>query len=152
MCGKICYTQRDAAEAIRYFKSGKARSKKHIPKRYYYCEICNAYHLTKIQNKKRKSMNQNSRKTHPAEEVDAPSFESQKKQILNALRRGEKLTALDMVHRFWIMNYTARISELRRQGHNIACQMIRTNNGKRIGLYSLQKNINQYAKILEDGQ
>lgn len=43
--GKICYTKREAGNAINGAKSHCNRSKK-IPKRKYYCEECGCYHLT----------------------------------------------------------------------------------------------------------
>lgn len=47
------------------------------------------------------------------------STESQKKKILAALQRGERLTALNMLFKFGVMQASARICELRAEGHNI---------------------------------
>jgi hypothetical protein len=62
--------------------------------------------------------------------------ETQKANILKALRRGEKLTALDMLNRFGAMQAATRIFELRAQGHTITSRYIKTPSGKRIVEYS----------------
>ncbi len=45
--------------------------------------------------------------------------DSQNKQILNALNEGAKLTPLDMLRHFDCLRASARIFDLRRQGHTI---------------------------------
>jgi hypothetical protein len=50
---------------------------------------------------------------------------SQRKRILAALQKGEKLTQLDMLYRFGAGQSGTRIFELRQQGHNIETRMIR---------------------------
>lgn len=62
---------------------------------------------------------------------------SQEQMILDALKRGEKLTGLDILRQFNCMNYKGRISDLRRDGHPIRTKMIELENGKRIAEYSL---------------
>jgi hypothetical protein len=62
---------------------------------------------------------------------------SQEQMILDALRRGERLTGLDILRQFNCMNYKGRISDLRRDGHPIKTKMIELENGKRIAEYSL---------------
>lgn len=55
MCGKICYTQRGASEALysskrhvygRHNQTIKKRMSKYTPQRKYYCKVCGYYHLT----------------------------------------------------------------------------------------------------------
>ncbi len=53
------------------------------------------------------------------------STESQCKRILEALKKGERLTQLDMLMRFGAGQSGTRIFELRRQGHNIESRWIR---------------------------
>ena len=63
--------------------------------------------------------------------------QSQAQQILAALKRGEKLTRLDMLYRFGAMQAQTRIFELRKDGHNIQSKFIKTRSGKHIVEYSL---------------
>ena len=48
--GKICYTKREAGNAInrakQHYHSDESNASKDIPKRKYYCEKCGHYHLT----------------------------------------------------------------------------------------------------------
>jgi hypothetical protein len=44
MCGKLKLTKREAQHAIK--KAGKNRKQYRREKRFYYCEMCNAWHLT----------------------------------------------------------------------------------------------------------
>ena len=52
-CNKRCYTEREAGEILNKIHNkhggiyGCAR-KKDVPKRKYYCETCNAWHLTHL--------------------------------------------------------------------------------------------------------
>lgn len=54
-CGKICYTQRGASEALysskrhvysRHNQTTKKRMSKYTPQRKYFCQSCGYYHLT----------------------------------------------------------------------------------------------------------
>lgn len=65
--------------------------------------------------------------------------ESQEKRILEALRRGEKLTSLDLLFRFGAFQGPTRIFYLREQGHPIRTDIVRRN-GKRVAQYSLEMN------------
>ncbi len=51
--------------------------------------------------------------------------DSQNKQILNALNEGAKLTPLDMLQRFGCFRASARIYDLRRQGHVISSTRVK---------------------------
>ena len=66
----------------------------------------------------------------------AASAQSQNAAILKALRRGLKLTPLDMMRLFGCLRASGRIFDLRAQGHAISTTMIKIN-GKRIAQYSL---------------
>ena len=57
--GKVCYTEREAGEAISNFKrhihagshhwiKGDYSNSKNIPRRKYYCQNCGYYHLTHL--------------------------------------------------------------------------------------------------------
>lgn len=63
--------------------------------------------------------------------------ESQEKQILEALKRGERFTTLEMIYRFGSMQAPARIFYLREKGYNIRTDMVKRN-GKRVAQYSLE--------------
>lgn len=62
---------------------------------------------------------------------------TQNEMILQALRRGERLTFLDALVRFGCGSLRSRISELKKEGHPIAKRMI-ARNRKRIAEYFLQ--------------
>jgi len=62
---------------------------------------------------------------------------SQTSDILKALRRGRKITALDALTEFGCFRLSARILELREQGFGIHSKMIKSENGKRFAQYSL---------------
>jgi hypothetical protein len=44
MCGKSCLTKKEAQHAIK--KVGKTNRQYRREKRFYYCNLCNAWHLT----------------------------------------------------------------------------------------------------------
>lgn len=66
----------------------------------------------------------------------AASAQSQEAAILKALRRGLKLTPLDMLRLFGCLRASGRIFDLRAKGHAIKTDMV-TINGKRLAQYSL---------------
>lgn len=45
VCGKICYSKKEAMTAINFVKR-KGHEHHKTPIRYYYCEDCNFWHLT----------------------------------------------------------------------------------------------------------
>ena len=63
---------------------------------------------------------------------------SQEEQTLEALEQGE-LTALDALKRFGCFRLAARIHKLRQKGHNITSKIKRLANGKRLAVYTLEK-------------
>lgn len=62
---------------------------------------------------------------------------SQNNQILNALKRGRKLTPIDALTEFGCFRLSARILELREQGFGIKSKLIKSSNGKRFAEYSM---------------
>ena len=65
--------------------------------------------------------------------------DAQKKQILDALQQGAKLTQLDALEQFSCMRLGARIYELKQDGHKIQSKKIITKTGKRVAQYWMQK-------------
>jgi len=63
--------------------------------------------------------------------------ESQEKQIINYLRKGNKLTSLEALTMFGCLRLSGRIHRLRNQGYFIMTNIIKTNSGKRIAEYEL---------------
>ena len=53
---------------------------------------------------------------------------SQSKEILAALKHGDRITPIDALNRFGCMRLASRISDLKREGHTILDKTIR--NGK----------------------
>jgi hypothetical protein len=64
---------------------------------------------------------------------------SQSEAILEHLKSGESLTALQALSLFNCLRLGARILELRRQGHDIRSEIIRTPSGKNVAKYTLTK-------------
>lgn len=73
-------------------------------------------------------------------QTDLFTTESQCEMILKALKRGEKLTPLDMLKRFDCLRSSGRIHDLRNQGYDIDTKIIKTPTGKRVAQYSLKRN------------
>lgn len=65
---------------------------------------------------------------------------SQEKAILEALKKGEKLTPLEMLKRWGCLRASGRIYDLRNQGYDIHTEIVKTRSGKRVAEYSLKKN------------
>ncbi len=65
---------------------------------------------------------------------------SQKKQILNWLETGKKLTDLDALSLFGCRRLASRIHELKSDGHPIVSEMIEIESGKRIARYRMKLN------------
>lgn len=61
---------------------------------------------------------------------------SQIQQILKWLESGRKLTPIDALNRFGCFRLSARIDQLRNEGHHIVTQTIKKD-GKRFAQYSL---------------
>lgn len=62
---------------------------------------------------------------------------SQIVQILNHLRAGKHLTALEALNRFGCLRLAARIDDLKKDGHDIKSQMVELPNGKRVASYRI---------------
>ena len=65
--------------------------------------------------------------------------ETQFRMILNALKRGEKITPLDALKRFGCLQLPARIFEMKRAGYKIITRMVKTRSGKHIAQYEMPK-------------
>lgn len=63
--------------------------------------------------------------------------EPQNKAILEYLSKGNKLTPLDALEMFNTWSLSSRISDLKKQGHNIDKVMITVNSGKRVAQYKM---------------
>lgn len=51
--GKVCYSRREAGEAIGWFRNGHFfGGTRDVPKRYYLCPFCGTYHLTHYKKKR----------------------------------------------------------------------------------------------------
>ena len=64
---------------------------------------------------------------------------TQEEQILKALQRGRKITALDALSEWNCFRLGARCYDLRQKGYNIITETVRTSSGKNIARYSLAK-------------
>ncbi len=65
--------------------------------------------------------------------------ESQNKAILKALRRGARLTPIDMLRRFGSLRASARAYDLKQQGHPVQTEMVRLKSGKRVARYFIER-------------
>lgn len=63
--------------------------------------------------------------------------ETQCNNILNALKNGEKITALEALKRWGCFRLASRITDLKRRGNAIKCKRIKGENGKSYGQYFL---------------
>ena len=62
---------------------------------------------------------------------------SQNTQILSYLKQGKKLTPITALNKFGCFRLSARILDLRKQGHNINTENI-TKQGKTFAQYSME--------------
>ena len=60
--------------------------------------------------------------------------------ILSALKDGSKLTPLSILKRFGCLRASARIYDLRGQGHTINTELVKLSNGKHVAQYSINKD------------
>ena len=67
---------------------------------------------------------------------------TQNEMILNHLRCGLPLTPIDALNRFGCFRLASRISDLRKEGHNIRVEMI-SRNGKTFAEYRLGEGISR---------
>jgi hypothetical protein len=64
-----------------------------------------------------------------------PKPNTQHYQILEYLRRGNRLTGLDALKIVGTMKLASRISELKRMGHYIKSETIKVDSGKHVKIY-----------------
>ena len=64
---------------------------------------------------------------------------NQNKQILKYLQTGNTLTPLSALQWFRCMRLSARVLELKDQGHDIRKEMVKVSSGKRVARYTLLK-------------
>ena len=62
---------------------------------------------------------------------------SQCNHIMAHLRAGNTLTPAEAYERFGSLALHSRIAELRGRGHNIECELVEVQSGKRVGRYRL---------------
>lgn len=65
------------------------------------------------------------------------STATQGELILNHLRAGKHLTALEALSRFACLRLAARIGDLKKEGHAITKRMVELPNGKRVASYRM---------------
>ena len=63
---------------------------------------------------------------------------TQNEAILEYLKTGNGITALEALELCGCMRLGARVADLRRQGHHIRSEMVRTSPGKHIARYRLE--------------
>ena len=67
--------------------------------------------------------------------------ESQNKKILRHLSSGKKLTAYGALKMFNCFRLSARINDIRSDGHNIQKETLRTPQGKNVAEYYMEEEI-----------
>jgi len=70
--------------------------------------------------------------------METTTKESQNKAILRALKRGARLTPIDMLKRFGSLRASARAYDLKQQGHPVQTEMVKLKSGKRVARYYLK--------------
>jgi hypothetical protein len=68
---------------------------------------------------------------------------SQENDILDYLKRGNRLTPLEALKRFNCLRLAARIQGLRQQGHTIEMKVVETETGKHVAEYHLVNHGNE---------
>jgi hypothetical protein len=58
-------------------------------------------------------------------------------EILAHLKAGNTITQLDALQRFQCLRLGARVYDLKRDGHQIAAELVTLPNGKRVARYSM---------------
>jgi len=64
---------------------------------------------------------------------------NQIENILNILKRGQRLTALEALNGFGCMNLKGRIWDIKQMGYSIEKEWIETSSGKRIAQYYIEE-------------
>ena len=60
---------------------------------------------------------------------------TQAERILNHLRAGHSITALDALYKFNCFRLSARIHDLKKKGHPIECKTVKTSTEKAVASY-----------------
>lgn len=68
---------------------------------------------------------------------------TQAEQILDALKSGRRLTALDALKEFGCMRLGARVFELKESGADIRDERVKTSTGKNVTCYFLPRDSDQ---------
>ena len=66
------------------------------------------------------------------------SSPTQAQMVLEALQRGDKITAINALSRFGVFRLAARIHELKKLGHDIQSATMDRKDGKRYSVYWLE--------------
>lgn len=66
------------------------------------------------------------------------SSPTQAQMVLEALQRGDKITAINALSRFGVFRLAARIHELKKLGHDIQSATMKRSSGKRYSVYWLE--------------
>jgi hypothetical protein len=67
-------------------------------------------------------------------------MKSQNAQILAYLQSGKKLTPIEALQKFGTLRLSARVNDLRNEGHDIKTQIINTPTHKYVAQYYVQVN------------
>jgi len=59
----------------------------------------------------------------------------QNQEIINYLKNGYSLTALEALEKFGCFRLASRVCEIKKLGHKIKTKSVKLNSGKRIALY-----------------
>lgn len=61
--------------------------------------------------------------------------QSQSKRILAYMKNGGRITSLEALNKFGCLRLSARIYDLKKQGHNIKDETVKVSSGKRVTSY-----------------
>jgi hypothetical protein len=64
---------------------------------------------------------------------------TQEQSMLLYLEAGNKLTSLEALEKFGCMRLASRVSDWKKEGHDIRSEMIKVPSGKRVAEYWLEK-------------
>ena len=71
----------------------------------------------------------------------------QNRAILLYLESGGSLSTIDALEKFGSFRLSARINDLRNQGHNIRTEKFKTPNGKTVARYFIPKKIQKQGEL-----
>ena len=64
---------------------------------------------------------------------------SQTKSILEYLKQGNSITALEALNSFQCMRLASRINDLKNMGYEVISTMVEVNSGKKVASYKLRR-------------